>query len=325
MKRIAVVGLVVLLGALSGCYLVDPIPEPLDLILTSTPDSGYPPLAVTLRAVGPVGGQYTFTVEGRTFQQPTGTLNVTVKALPCEATVEWIDGTNTLENSVTIGLENEGPVPGQLVLNGIENLWTIHPRWKYTVTFPDAFDREGGPVTLVDVRVEHTGQGEPNTVFCPPYSGANPPKPDVYHVRTGTGTTLNAFVFYSIWNGRVDGSVLVYSAWKDTRPYEVGDKANWNGKAYECKKACTDKEPPLPGSNKWWLLIGDVHYGSGLPRTPPGRGEDGYPGTCVHGSPGWPTEFIPGDMTDITTTWEDEEGARTIDCQSVPTMPYPGC
>lgn len=203
MKRIVILGAIFLLAVLSGCnWLVDP--PPAALTLTATPDSGYPPLAVTLRAKGPVGGQYTFVVEGRTYQQVSNTLAVTLASLPCEATVVWMKGSEVLEETIAVGLVNEGPVIGRPVLNGIANLWWIIPRSRYVVTFPDAHDPEGGPVTLIGATVHTTYLGELNTVFCPPYVGQHPPQPDEYHVGTGAGMLQNAFVFHSIWQGPID-------------------------------------------------------------------------------------------------------------------------
>jgi len=195
---------------LSGCTLFTNID--VGVLTLTAPESGYPPFEATLAAGGVVGGQYTFEVEGKTYMQPENTLTVVIEELPCEVTVTWVG--NDLPQTVTktIYLKNSGPVIGRPVLNAIDNLWTIHPRGRYIVTFPYAYDPEGGPVTLVDVTVYHTGQNSENTVFCPPYTGACPPKPDEYRVRTGQGDIENAFVFYSIWNGPHDGgSGLPYS------------------------------------------------------------------------------------------------------------------
>jgi len=212
MKRIA---LLVLLVALSGVLLTGcrtSVVQPFSLV--ATPDAGYPPLEVTLTAVGQSGGSYTFQVDGQTHTQRSPVLVAWVDALPCEASVVWEGTGGPHSASTTIGLANEGPVIGPPVLNGIRDLWTIHPKGKYIVTFPDTYDREGGPVTLVDVTVYHTGQQMENTVFCPPYTGAAPPKPDLYRVRTGQGDIFNAFLFWSIWNGPLlieGGSYLPYT------------------------------------------------------------------------------------------------------------------
>jgi len=204
MKHVLVLSiLAVLAAALSGCTLIDPPIEQLTVV--ATPSEGYPPLVVMINASGPSGGWYVFTVEGSTFQRTTGSLQVTIQRLPCVVQVVWTNGRSSLVKTVTVGLVNEGPVIGRPVLGGIVNRWVIIPKWRYVVTFPDAYDPEGGPVTLVDASVRTIGTvSEPNTVFCPPYIGADPPKPDVYHVLTGAGIVENAFVFYSIWNGPLD-------------------------------------------------------------------------------------------------------------------------
>jgi len=200
---LAVSFIAVLLAALFGCTLsTDPTTQ---LTLWATPESGYPPLEVTLTAEGPSGGWFVFTIAGETFLQTDGTLVETIEDLPCTVQVVWTDGTKDSVATKVIGLDNRGPVGGRPVLGHIVNRWVIIPRERYVVTFPDAYDPEGGPVTLVDVSVRTIGTvDEPNTVFCPPYVGENPPKPDVYHVLTGSGILENAFVFYSIWDGPLD-------------------------------------------------------------------------------------------------------------------------
>jgi len=205
MKLIAVLALVLLA---TGCTL---IPETLVL---RVPASAYPGDEVTVVASGVTGGQFTFTVGGKTYTQAGNSLAVEVDELPCEVSVVWFSAGKSQTATETIYLKNAGPVIGRPVLNAITDLWTIHPRGRYTVTFPGTYDPEDGPVTLVDVTVYHTGQGSYQTVFCPPYTGADEskPKPDLYRVRTGQGDIENAFVFYSIWKGPIDGgSGLPYS------------------------------------------------------------------------------------------------------------------
>jgi len=203
MKRLVVI-LVMLaaLVALSSCNWID---DNVGTLTLSVPDSAYPPCEVLIVAGGVTGGQYTFEVEGNTRTQASSSLRIEIAAVPCEVTVTWIgDGTPQTVTKI-IYLENDGPVIGRPRLNGIVNLWTIHADHnKYTVTFPNAYDPEGGPVTLIDASVWHVAQNEPNTIFCPPYTGMNPPKPDLYRVRTGQGDILNAFIFWSVWNGPID-------------------------------------------------------------------------------------------------------------------------
>jgi len=327
MKRVAILG-VVLLAALSGMLLtgcMSPATQPA-LTLEATPSEGYPPLEVTLTAVGQAGGSYTFGVEGKTYTHPSPVLVAWVDELPCTVSVVWEGTGGPYSADTTIGLVNSGPVIGRLVLNGIEDLWTIHPRLRCVVTFPDAHDLEGGPATLVNATVFHAGQGEPNTIFCPPYTGLHPPKPDLYRVRTGQGDLLNAFVFYSTWNAPANVSVNDYPRWKDVRDYVVGDRVQHEGEGYLCKKdtalAATTKVPGVAAS--YWTPLGAVVPGLDLPYTPPSQGEDGYPGGGLCGLT-WPRDLIPGGMTIITATFEDEMGLTTTESWEIPTMPFPGC
>ena len=206
MKRIILLlALALSIGLLAGCLPTDTV----GTLTLSVPDSAYPPCEVTLIALGVDGGQFTFSVEGKTYTQTSRTLVVTVNELPIEVTVTWISGDDAQTATETIWLQNVGPVPGRPVLNAITNLWTIHPRSKYIVTFPYAVDPEGGPVTLIDVRVQYVGYAD-DTVFCPPFTGENPPKPDEYHVRMPNGALAqNAFMLFSMWFGPVENLVTL--------------------------------------------------------------------------------------------------------------------
>lgn len=322
MKRLIL--LIAVLFALSGCTLPG---SNIGTLILSAPDSAYPPCDVTLVASGVTGGQYTFTIEGKTYTQTGNSLTVTIENLPCTVEVLWESEAGDYQTAtVRIGLANTGPVIGRPVLNGIDNLWWIHPRAKYIVTFPYASDSQGGDVTLVNVTVFNTGQGEENSVFCPPYEGMNPPKPDVYHVETGQGTLENAFVFFSLWNGAIDSSVNNFPEWKAAREYFVGDEIQRNDIGYRCKRDTSEATSTrIPGTHSgYWVVVGPVIVGTDRPYSPPDWPVDSYPGagtTCLE----WPRDFIPSGMTVITATFEDEMGATTTESWSIPTTSYPGC
>jgi hypothetical protein len=162
-----------------------------------------------------------------------------------------------------------------LVLNFITNLWTLHAKQRYIVTYPYAYDPEGGPVTLIDATVEWGDNGE-LAVFCPPYTGVPPwdGTVDEYHVELDTGQMIyNAFLFLQGWPVHIDNNGLV---------------------------------PTM------------------LPYSPPDWGIDGYPGGGTCGLK-WPTETFPGTDVTVTTLWEDEQGATTLDVQTIPANPYIGC
>ena len=266
MKRILTFILLLSLSVMFGCSFLAQTPT----LTLDAPDAGYPPFAAQLVAGGMSGGQYIFEVEGETYQQPENSLAVVIHTLPCEVKVTWLGDGGPKLVTKTIGLRNAGPIIGRPELNGIDNLWTIHPRGKYTVTFPYVRDNEGGPTTLINATIWNSGQGEPNTVFCPPYTGVNPPEIDLYRVRTDQGDVENAFIFWSIWNGPI-----------------------------EC--------------------------GSQLPWTPPSQSAAGYPHSPFNCNPSWTQDLIPGGMTIITATFEDEMGATTTESWEIPTIVYPGC
>ena len=231
MKRKLLLMLMVLsLSLLGGCLIGGDIIGTLTL---SVPDSAYPPCEVTLIARGVEGGQYTFSVEGNTYQQTNNILVVTVNTLPLEVSVVWINGSDSQTATETIWLRNVGPVIGRPVLNAITNLWTIHPRKQYIVTFPYASDLEGGPVKLIDARVQYFGY-EDNTVFCPPFTGTNPPGSDEYHVRMPNGALAqNAFMFFSMWFGPVETNTTLL-------PYSPPD---WGVEGYPGGGTCGLKWP----------------------------------------------------------------------------------
>lgn len=254
---------------LAGCTL---LPDGnVGTLTLSVPDSAYPPCEVTLIALGVEGGQYTFTVEGQTYTQTNNKLVVTINALPCEVTVVWFDGSDSKTVTETIWLRNTGPIPGKLVLNFITNLWTLHAKTRYVVTYPHAYDPEGGPIKLIDVKVEWGPHGL-LAVFCPPYTGQIPPKPDVYHVRLSSGAMVyNAFMFIQGWGVYIEPTI-------------------------------------------------------GLPYTPPSQTNiDNYPHASATCGPFWPTDSRAGTDVEITSTWEDEQGAITVDVQTIPANPYIGC
>jgi len=267
MKRLILLILILSLGLLAGCFPTDDV----GTLTLSVPDSAYPPATVTLVASGVIGGQFTFTVEGKTYTQTGNSLTVTVDELPCEVTVVWV-GTNDSQTATeTIWLRNIGPVPGRLVLNFITNLWTLHARQRYIVTYPYAYDPEGGPIKLIAATIEWGNHGK-LAVFCPPYTGTIPPKPDVYHVRMPSGEMVyNAFMFIQGWGIHIE---------------------------------------PI----------------SGLYYTPPSQSNiDNYPHATATCGPFWPTDTRQGTDVTITTKWEDEQGATTLDVQMIPANPYIGC
>ena len=322
-----VTGLLLALLALNACLFSDTAPLPDNqFTLVADPSSGYYPLPGTLTATELTGGQYSFTLEGHTYTQGSNIIPVTFSILPCEAEVVWErPGYETQMATCTIALDNEGPDPGQLVINGINNRWTIQAGQRHIITYPNALDREGGPATLVSVHIQASLKGsEEDTVFCPTYAG-----PDVYHVYDRNGMLIkNAFAFHSLWTGPIDVAFNVHPSWKSTRTYFQGDLVNWNGNAYECKKddAIGVKPGVTAGWKKTWTDRGPVGYGSNLPFSPPGYGESGYPGAGVHCDiDGWPDHSMMSQTTTITSTWQDQDGATTIDVQEIPTTPYVTC
>ena len=201
MKRVAILASLMLLIFLGGCWPFTPLTGPVTLTLVASPNTGYPPRVVTLTAVlqGATGGNYRFTVEGATYDQPESKLVVEIEELDCEVAVTWTGTGGPLTATTTIGLRNSGPVIMRPVFNGKEDIWLLLPWQRYIVTFPGTYDPQGGPVELVFASVFNGGQAAFSAVFAPPYLGLNPPDPDVYRVKTPTGEIPNAFVFHSHW------------------------------------------------------------------------------------------------------------------------------
>ena len=199
-------GLLFVLLSLGGC-LVDlgegalPV-APGGLHVSVSPASGYYPLSVSVVVTPPgVGGQYTFTVEGHTYTQGSNVLRVVLHLLPCEGEVIWErQGQPVQRAQFSVALDNRGPVVGRIRLNGLDDLWYLHPRTRYLVDTPDVYDPEGGPVELVAAHVKVARKAEEDTVFCPPYAG-----PGVYHAFDRNHRLIdNAFVFHCTWTGALD-------------------------------------------------------------------------------------------------------------------------
>ena len=200
LKKVITIALAVIsLGLLAGCF-----PTDVGTLVLNAPESSYPGREVTLTAVGVVGGQFTFNVEGKTVTGTSTEYRFSPSSLPCDVAVMWDGGGVPQTATKTIYLENEGPVIGLPLLDGKRDNWTIQPKARVVVTFPDAYDPEGGPVTLIYATVYHTGQEAYQAVFCPPYVGDGTAKPSLYRVRTGQGDLFNAFVFHSIWEEILD-------------------------------------------------------------------------------------------------------------------------
>jgi len=320
-SALVVTGLLLALLALNACLFFPDTPSD-QLIVAVDPSSGYPPLDVTITAGGVIGGQYSFVVEGHTYSSGSNIKHITILDLPCDGQVIWDNPGDAIQTvDFHISLENEGPIIGIPRLNGLDDLWYIHPRSRYIVDFPDAHDPNNGAVTLVSVTVKASLKNVPDTVYCPPYEG-----PDVYHAKDGNGRMIeNAFVFHSLWTGHVDlGST--WDLWEQTHSYATGDRVQLDLFSYQCILAHTSMLKRKPGKGaKWetfWDKIGSV-VGTGLPFSPPGYGESGYPGGPLCGA--YDQTRRPAQTTTITAIFEDEKGARTIGTWAIPTGPDPGC
>ena len=326
-------GIVLALICLNGCVLdlglgggTSPAPgNQLSVIITS--GSGYRPLTleVVARNSDVEGGQFKLFLEGKTKGNSTGIFHVTAYESDSEGTVTWTKA-GYVERTVTfeIGFENEGPDPGRPVINGITDLWTLQSKVRYVISFPYASDSEGGPVTLIDVHVQASLKKVPDTVFCPPYAG-----PNVYHARDRNGRSIeNAFVFHSLWTGPLDVNI-VWPVWVQSRSYTVNDPVQIDWYAYRCIQEHFSTPDDEPGKGKHWTACWERYgsvMGTGLPFAPSGYLEDGYPGAGINcGIDGWPHHSLPTQMTKITTTWRDRDGAETIESWDIPTMPYASC
>ena len=239
MKRTILLFLILSLGLLAGCDWL--LGEDVGTLTLSVPDSIYPGDEVTIRAAGVVGGQFIFTVDGETYTPGSSTLTVTIEAVPCEVSVTWENGGVPQTVTKTIVLRNAKPVIGRPMLKGIANEWTVQPRHRYMVTFPGTYDPEGGPVTLINVTVWHTGQQAYQAIFCPPYVGDGDPKPDLYRVRTGQGDIFNAFVFYGVWEQVLDTET---PGWTLPFPPPSQSEDSYPGRGVTCPPFWPTKDVP---------------------------------------------------------------------------------
>jgi len=327
-KTILAIGAIMLLALLSACTLLPPTQSSENLRVAVTPlEGGYPPLNVTLTVYAPqgeTGGQYSFELDGKTYQQGGNVLKVIVNNLPCLGRVVWEkEGQVPQEAMFEIPLINSGPVICPPRLNGIDNAWYLHPRYRYVVDFPGTYDPEGGPVKLVAATVRAELKDVDDTIYTPPYEG-----PNVFHAKLfgsyGGHIIENAFAFHCLWTAPLDTGFDNPEWVKGTR-YIIENQVNADGSAYKCvsNHKATMGNRPGTGTN-WrncWKYIG-TEQGTNLPFSPPGYGESGYPGShCFE----YDKTKRPSQMTEITATFEDEMGARTTESWLVPTGADPGC
>jgi hypothetical protein len=317
-------GILLSLACLNGCLFDTQPAAGNQLIVSVDPTIGYPPVDVTIVASGVTDGQYSFLVEGHTYTQGDGTKIVTIHSLPCEGEVIWErPGYVAQTATFLVTLDNEGPIIGTPRLNGLEDLWYIHPRYRYIVDFPDAYDPDGGPVTLVDAHVKVALKLQEDTVFCPPYEG-----PGVYHAFDRNRRLIeNAFVFHSTWTGPTDTGTA-WPEWVQSHSYKVSNRIRVVQRVYTCiKKHIADEvnRPPAGTScTVYWIQSGWID-GTNLPYSPPGYGESGYPGNGTNCPIAWSTHSAPATTTIITATFRDEQGKDTTESWVIPTGPNPGC
>ena len=207
-SKLKILILLLVLLPLGGCLFDNIVGDTLTL---TGPSICYPPCTVTLEAKGVAGGQFTFEVEGNTYTQASNTLTVRLTDLPSLdepliATVRWSSGTETQTSKLTISLSNRGPVIGEPTFNGLyaSQFYSLVQSQRFIVEFPDTYDPEGGPVHLVDVDLRSVEWGKRLAIFCPPYEGTEPPKPENYHVKTSLSIIENAFAFYGYWREELD-------------------------------------------------------------------------------------------------------------------------
>lgn len=325
-KLIVLMGLALILLSLNACIFSGGTSKDQNaLVATITPSSGYRPLEITIVAKNGVeGGQFKLEIEGKTKENSTGMFSVTVYESDSTGTLTWTKpGYANRTAIIEIGFNNEGPIIGTPRLNGLADLWTLHPRHRYIVDFPDAYDPEGGPVTLVDAHVQVARKQQEDTVFCPPYEG-----PGVYHAFDRNRRLIeNAFVFHSTWTGPIDTGTT-YPEWVQSHSYKVANRIRVEQRVYTCikKHVAMPINQPTTGTSwqVFWVQSGWID-GTNLPFSPPGYGESGYPGNGWNCPVGWSTSSAPATTTKITVTFRDEAGAETTESWDIYTSPDPGC
>ena len=315
-KLIVLIVLGIALLALNGCIFT-PIESTDQLVLSLTPGSGYAPQEISLRASGVSGGEFTLSFAGTDTINKTGLFTIIATEDNCTGTVTWrSDGGETQSADFFVKIKDAFAITGNIVLNGDAHLWGLHPRSRYVVSVPDL----APGWHIADVHVQVARKNVEDTVYCPPYAG-----PGVYHAASPVNNTLmnDAFVFHSTWNGNIDEAVNVYPPWGENHVYVKGDCVNWEDKAYRCRK--DDTVGTKPNKKSAWEEIGDIHYGTGLPYSPPGYGESGYPGHGINCEPGWDKHSYPASITTITITFRNTDCESLTSSWDIPTMPDPGC
>ena len=303
---------------LLGCF-PDPAIEALQLV---APSEGYPPLAPVLKVIGAASGvQYVWEIEGKTYNQPENELSVVIEKLPCVVTVTIIGNGDPKTLTKTIALRNSGPIIGQPKFYG-KTVTAIIPRQKYIVTFPDAYDAEGGPVTMIDASVYTAGwiRGDEwkkwkqynygdvvmiDGESCESIISNRDDKPPsdnwrlLPHLERGRQNTIFCPPLESARPPTPD----VYHAQVDS----LGDPIDNAFVFFSMWESPLDVDAQVP-----WC--------------PKSRWMTGYAGCWTSCCPEyWPTWIVPADETIMTVTFVDEMGATTTESFVYPTSPYIPC
>jgi len=312
-------GLLIAIGALvmlSGCSLFSN-----SNVVFDVADYGYPPFETTLKAVGVTSGTVAWEVEGEIYNGEEVT--VTINALPCKVTAVL---SNNRTFTKTIALRNSGPILGTPHLQGVLSSGKIVPKNRYIVTFPDAYDKEGGDITMIDASV-YTQQwllgDEWNKkkqyvagdfahldgivyISMLDSTDSEPPNSDWGLIDQDEHGRYNT-VFCPPYAGETPPKPGVYHA-QDTTLSEIVDNA-------------------FIFFSMWSSDLGPAN----LPWCPTSRWMRGYNALWTDWTPGsyinsfWPNVIIRDITTIITVTFEDELGATTTESFEIDTQDYEPC
>jgi len=316
-----VTGLLLALLALNGCI---PVAEP--FFVTTTPDSGHPPFAVTVAAF-PVdpdkdGSTYTFGATGEASVQSTDSSYQTViHEWPWKCTVTWNNGDSVAVATAHVALNNVGPTINRPLIDGKSDLWygvplernsidcRYHeetPLWPgYVPVVTGIKDPDGDSWTLTAISVQCDLLDDPDTLFMPPY------RPGVFHADGMD----NAVIWYPTYISP-NRAIGIGSEWREEKKYKEGNKVYCGNYGYECTKEHTSVtgNKPRAGGNwqKYWASIGGK-WDLGLPYPP--YPETGYPfDPCLDNN----VTFMPSQVATITITAEDQFGASATKSFDIP-------
>jgi len=159
-RKLSFIALAVLLALPYGCTRSAP-----DFTARIEPMRGHVPFTATI-TVSDIGDSYTFHLPDETITQESPTLDVEVDSLEWEATVETEFAGELRSDTVHATGTNAPPVIYGLIINGLNDRWSLKPGERTLLDFTVSADSE-----VVQVEVWGSAFATRYSIFIAPYDG----------------------------------------------------------------------------------------------------------------------------------------------------------